>query len=68
MSRLRALLFAFAIVAVVGVFALLPTNVARPTVYANCDQARAAGPTPIREGEDGYAPHLDADRDGLACE
>jgi hypothetical protein len=36
--------------------------------YANCTEARAAGAAPIREGEPGYAPHLDRDRDGIACE
>lgn len=36
--------------------------------YENCDAARAAGVTPIREGEPGYAPHLDRDGDGVACE
>lgn len=36
--------------------------------YKNCDAARAAGPTPIYEGQAGYAPHLDRDGDGVACE
>jgi Excalibur calcium-binding domain len=36
--------------------------------YKNCDAARAAGPTPIFEGQPGYAPHLDRDGDGIACE
>lgn len=36
--------------------------------YANCSEARAAGVTPIYAGEPGYAPHLDRDRDGIACE
>ncbi len=36
--------------------------------YANCDEARAAGAAPIYEGEPGYAPHLDRDGDGVACE
>jgi excalibur calcium-binding domain-containing protein len=36
--------------------------------YRNCDAARAAGAAPIRRGEPGYAPHLDRDNDGIACE
>ena len=35
--------------------------------YPNCSAARAAGAAPIREGEAGYAPKLDRDRDGIAC-
>ena len=36
--------------------------------YKNCTAARAAGVTPIRRGEPGYASHLDRDNDGIACE
>ena len=36
--------------------------------YRNCSQARAAGAAPIHYGEPGYAPHLDRDGDGIACE
>lgn len=36
--------------------------------YENCAAARAAGAAPIHEGEPGYAPHLDRDDDGVACE
>ncbi len=36
--------------------------------YRNCAAARAAGAAPIRIGEPGYAPWLDADGDGIACE
>ena len=36
--------------------------------YSNCTEARNAGVTPIRRGEPGYAPHLDRDNDGIACE
>lgn len=36
--------------------------------YANCTEARAAGAAPINRGEPGYAPHLDRDNDGVACE
>jgi hypothetical protein len=36
--------------------------------YRNCSAARAAGAAPIRKGEPGYAPKLDRDGDGIACE
>jgi len=36
--------------------------------YKNCSEARKAGVTPLYEGDPGYAPHLDRDRDGIACE
>lgn len=36
--------------------------------FRNCAEARAAGAAPIRYGEPGYAPHLDRDGDGVACE
>lgn len=36
--------------------------------YKNCDAARDAGAAPIYEGQPGYAPHLDRDGDGVACE
>ncbi len=38
------------------------------TYYKNCTAARDAGVAPIMQGEDGYAPHLDRDGDGVACE
>ncbi|WP_349254794.1 excalibur calcium-binding domain-containing protein [Ferrovibrio sp.] len=36
--------------------------------YRNCSEARAAGAAPLRRGDPGYAPHLDRDNDGIACE
>lgn len=47
-----------------------PAQVPTPTVgpFRNCAEARAAGVTPIYEGQAGYAPHLDRDHDGVACE
>jgi hypothetical protein len=36
--------------------------------YRNCAEARAAGVAPIRAGQPGYRPELDADSDGIACE
>jgi hypothetical protein len=44
-----------------------PPSGASPS-YENCDEARAAGAVNIHEGEPGYAPHLDRDGDGVACE
>ncbi len=41
----------------------------RPQVgYKNCTEARNAGVTPIYRGQAGYAPHLDRDNAGIACE
>ena len=36
--------------------------------YANCAAARAAGVAPLHRGDAGYAPRLDRDGDGVACE
>lgn len=36
--------------------------------FRNCSEARANGYSRIRRGEPGYAPHLDRDNDGIACE
>lgn len=36
--------------------------------YANCAAARAAGAAPLHRGDPGYAPKLDRDKDGVACE
>ena len=36
--------------------------------FRNCAAARAAGAAPIRRGQPGYGPHLDADGDGIGCE
>lgn len=38
------------------------------TSYPNCSAARAAGAAPVREGDPGYARHLDRDGDGVGCE
>ncbi|MCT2593179.1 excalibur calcium-binding domain-containing protein [Streptomyces sp. N2-109] len=39
-----------------------------PVHYENCDAARAAGAAPVRQGEPGYASHLDRDGDGVGCD
>jgi hypothetical protein len=36
--------------------------------YKNCSEARAAGVTPIYQGQPGYRPGLDRGGDGIACE
>ncbi|MGF9763378.1 excalibur calcium-binding domain-containing protein [Microvirga sp. 0TCS3.31] len=36
--------------------------------FRNCAAARAAGAAPLHRGQPGYAYHLDADSDGIACE
>lgn len=36
--------------------------------YENCDAVRAADADPLREGQPGYARHLDRDGDGVGCE
>ena len=36
--------------------------------YPNCSVARAAGVAPLLRGQPGYAPKLDRDNDGVACE
>lgn len=67
-------LVAFGIFLGAGTVTLLDANdpqkafAFRPAYYGNCGQARAAGVAPIYRGQPGYAPHLDADDDGIACE
>ncbi len=49
--------------------ALLGAGAANADVYyKNCAAAWDAGVTPLYEGDPGYAPHLDRDNDGIACE
>ncbi|MBB1035694.1 excalibur calcium-binding domain-containing protein, partial [Dietzia sp. CQ4] len=50
------------------VYAPPPAPAPQATYFANCDAARAAGAAPIMRGEPGYAPKLDRDNDGVACE
>jgi len=40
----------------------------RSRPFANCSEARAAGATPVRRGDPGYASKLDRDNDGVGCE
>jgi hypothetical protein len=36
--------------------------------YKNCTEVRNAGADPLYRNDPGYAPHLDRDNDGIACE
>ncbi|WP_242532640.1 DUF1524 domain-containing protein [Nocardioides sp. S5] len=45
-----------------------PSGGGDPVRYDSCDEARAAGATPVRTGDPGYGTHLDGDGDGSACE
>lgn len=48
-----------------------PTTTVPPagaTVFATCDEARAAGGAPLHRGDPGYSSRLDGDGDGIACE
>ncbi|MFF3844319.1 excalibur calcium-binding domain-containing protein [Streptomyces sp. NPDC002328] len=45
-----------------------PSDDSADVYYANCSAARAAGAAPLHTGDPGYAPHLDRDGDGSACE
>jgi hypothetical protein len=41
---------------------------APPSDYENCTEAWNAGAAPLHRGDPGYAPKLDRDNDGIACE
>jgi hypothetical protein len=45
-----------------------PTTTTEAVRYRDCSEAWFAGALPLFEGEPGYAPHLDRDGDGEACE
>ncbi|WP_345694704.1 excalibur calcium-binding domain-containing protein [Kitasatospora terrestris] len=45
-----------------------PDTTGPAVYYKNCAEARAAGVAPLHRGDPGYAPHLDRDGDGVACE
>lgn len=60
---------ALAVAAVLGVSVMTaaPAN-ATTLSFPNCDAAAAAGYVNIPAGAPGYAPRLDRDNDGIACE
>ncbi|MGQ1797423.1 excalibur calcium-binding domain-containing protein [Kocuria oceani] len=45
-----------------------PVPAAPAVGFANCTEAKAAGAAPLHVGSPGYAPKLDRDGDGVACE
>ena len=45
-----------------------PLGEPQSVFYPNCSAARAAGAAPLLRGQPGYAPKLDRDNDGVACE
>ena len=47
---------------------LAPAPAAPGAAFANCFEARAAGAAPLYRGMPGYAPRMDGDGDGVACE
>jgi Excalibur calcium-binding domain len=53
--------------AIVAGAATAPVAVADPP-YKNCSQTRADGRHDNPRGDPAYAPHLDRDNDGIACE
>jgi Excalibur calcium-binding domain len=71
-----AALGGFAVVFALLSFDLLPPFRSSPEVtvwrsvgpFRTCAEARAASVAPITRGQPGYASHLDADDDGIACE
>lgn len=65
MLRLSGLVVAAGIFAG-GAVSLAPPAAAVP--FKNCSQARAAGYCDIPSDSEYYAPRLDRDGDGLACE
>jgi hypothetical protein len=54
---------------VVGAAVITPVATANAEpYYKNCAAARQAGVAPLTRDDPGYAPHLDRDDDGIACE
>ncbi|GAB20637.1 hypothetical protein GOEFS_121_00390 [Gordonia effusa NBRC 100432] len=60
--------FATSLALVPAVASAAPPGATAATYYKNCTEVRNAGKAPLREGDDGYADHLDRDGDGIACE
>ena len=45
-----------------------PPNEAEEVYYRNCKEVWQAGKAPIREGDPGFRPQFDGDKDGVGCE
>lgn len=43
-------------------------NEAEEVYYRNCKEVWQAGKAPIREGDPGFRPQFDGDKDGVGCE
>lgn len=46
----------------------LPVPTSGEVYYRNCGEAKEAGKSPLRKGDEGYREALDKDKDGVACE
>jgi hypothetical protein len=66
-GKLSGFVAAVAFGAIVAGVAAAPVAVADPP-YKNCSRARADGRHDIPREDPAYAPHLDRDNDGIACE
>ena len=66
-GKLSGFVAAVAFGAIVAGAAAAPVAVADPP-YKNCSQARADRRHDIPRADPAYAPHLDRDNDGIACE
>ena len=66
--KLRKVFLCLITFLVVGVVPLNDSVSANEIHFRNCSEAWAAGYGDISVGEDGYADHLDRDKDGTACE
>ena len=60
--------FGFAAVAALAVPGAAGADPTPPAGYENCTEAWNAGAAPLHRGDPGYAPRLDRDNDGIACE
>lgn len=56
------------IVAAGAIAVAAPASSGAEPYYKNCTAAWDAGVAPLHRGDPGYASHLDADNDGIACE
>lgn len=65
---MKKTLLAIGAAAAVSVASLAGITPAQAVTYDNCKEASMHVETPILRGEPAYAPHLDRDGDGVACE
>ncbi|MEG3124620.1 excalibur calcium-binding domain-containing protein [Sphingomonas sp. GB1N7] len=73
-TTFAACIFMFAAIFALTAPASLPRSAAKAdaapaaVMYADCDAVRAAHAAPLRAGQPGYRPALDANMNGIACE